>query len=161
MKNFSVCYDKYCIGKYDLVCNENDEVQTDKNLGAFEMYILGMWNDGMVVTMKGYDKVKDQSYFMLLLPDGSEQVMTYLPGGGFDVKPFRETGLGRFAYLLAYGRGLYYRGFVGYEEYDEEEGLIMGTVRVNNESLTYYGSNFTETRKEFERVIESKLDIES
>ena len=52
MKEFSVCYDRFCLGNYTLVCDGSDTVQATADLGAFEMYVLGMWNDGLVVTMK-------------------------------------------------------------------------------------------------------------
>ena len=55
MKEFSVCYDRFCQGNYTLVCDVSDTVQATADLGAFEMYVLGMWNDGLVVTMKAYD----------------------------------------------------------------------------------------------------------
>ena len=46
MKEFSVCYDRFCLGNYTLVCDGSDTVQATADLGAFEMYVLGMWNDG-------------------------------------------------------------------------------------------------------------------
>ena len=46
MKEFSVCYDRFCLGNYTLVCDVSDTVQATADLGAFEMYVLGMWNDG-------------------------------------------------------------------------------------------------------------------
>ena len=49
MKEFSVCYDRFCLGNYTLVCDVSDTVQATADLGAFEMYVLGMWNDGFVV----------------------------------------------------------------------------------------------------------------
>ena len=49
MKEFSVCYDRFCLGNYTLVCDVSDTVQATADLGAFEMYVLGMWNDGLVV----------------------------------------------------------------------------------------------------------------
>ena len=52
MKEFSVCYDRFCQGNYTLVCDVSDTVQATADLGAFEMYVLGMWNDGLVVTMR-------------------------------------------------------------------------------------------------------------
>ena len=52
MKEFSVCYDRFCLGNYTLVCDVSDTVQATADLGAFEMYVLGMWNDGLVVTMQ-------------------------------------------------------------------------------------------------------------
>ena len=47
MKEFSVCYDRFCLGNYTLVCDVSDTVQATADLGAFEMYVLGMWNDGL------------------------------------------------------------------------------------------------------------------
>ena len=72
MKEFSVCYDRFCLGNYTLVCDVSDTVQATADLGAFEMYVLGMWNDGLVVTMKAYDEVCGENQFVLLVPDGSE-----------------------------------------------------------------------------------------
>ena len=77
MKEFSVCYDRFCLGNYTLVCDVSDTVQATADLGAFEMYVLGMWNDGLVVTMKAYDEVCDENQFVLLVPDGSEQLMSF------------------------------------------------------------------------------------
>lgn len=56
MKEFSVCYDKFCIGRFTLTFDEGRKVMPFEGLGAFKMYLLGMWNDGMVVTMIGYDE---------------------------------------------------------------------------------------------------------
>ena len=78
MKEFSVCYDRFCLGNYTLVCDVSDTVQATADLGAFEMYVLGMWNDGLVVTMKAYDEVCGENQFVLLVPDGSEQLMSCL-----------------------------------------------------------------------------------
>ena len=85
MKEFSVCYDRFCLGNYTLVCDVSDTVQATADLGAFEMYVLGMWNDGLVVTMKAYDEVCGENQFVLLVPDGSEQLMSFSPGRGFVV----------------------------------------------------------------------------
>ena len=79
MKEFSVCYDRFCQGNYTLVCDVSDTVQATADLGAFEMYVLGMWNDGLVVTMKAYDEVCGENQFVLLVPDGSEQLMDVSP----------------------------------------------------------------------------------
>ena len=79
MKEFSVCYDRFCLGNYTLVCDGSDTVQATADLGAFEMYVLGMWNDGLVVTMKAYDEVCGENQFVLLVPDGSEQLMSFSP----------------------------------------------------------------------------------
>ena len=81
MKEFSVCYDRFCLGNYTLVCDGSDTVQATADLGAFEMYVLGMWNDGLVVTMKAYDEVCDENQFVLLVPDGSEQLREVLWSG--------------------------------------------------------------------------------
>ena len=119
MKEFSVCYDRFCLGNYTLVCDGSDTVQATADLGAFEMYVLGMWNDGLVVTMKAYDEVCDENQFVLLVPDGSEQLMSFSPERGFVVRPYRAARQGRFAYLLDFLCGLKYKGYQGYEEYDE------------------------------------------
>ena len=92
MKEFSVCYDRFCLGNYTLVCDGSDTVQATADLGAFEMYVLGMWNDGLVVTMKAYDEVCGENQFVLLVPDGSEQLMSFSPGRGFVVRPYRVLG---------------------------------------------------------------------
>ena len=154
MKRFSVCYDKFCIARFDLACNEQDEVMPDEKLGAFEMYVLGMWNDGMVVTMKEYDEEKDENRFILLVPDGSEQLMTYSWEKGFTVQHYRKPGEGRLNYLLEFMQGLEYKGYKGYEEYDEEEDMILGIVRVGEESLTYAGRNLQEVKADFIQKIE-------
>lgn len=39
MKEFSVCYDRFCLGNYTLVCDVSDTVQATADLGAFEMYV--------------------------------------------------------------------------------------------------------------------------
>ena len=91
MKEFSVCYDRFCLGNYTLVCDVSDTVQATADLGAFEMYVLGMWNDGLVVTMKAYDEVCGENQFVLLVPDGSEQLMSFSPGRGFVVRPYRAA----------------------------------------------------------------------
>ena len=57
MKEFSVCYDRFCLGNYTLVCDGSDTVQATADLGAFEMYVLGMWNDGLVDTMRFVMKI--------------------------------------------------------------------------------------------------------
>lgn len=157
MKEFSVCYDKFCIGRYALSIDEVGRIVPFEGLGGFEMYLLSMWNDGMVVTMKGYDEERDCAVFVLLLPDGSEQVMTNIDGKGFEVALYRNKGEGRFAYLLDFLSGLEYKGFLGYEEYDEEEGMIFGMVTVDEESLTYGGTCFAEVKEDFMRVIEGKV----
>ena len=127
MKEFSVCYDRFCLGNYTLVCDGSDTVQATADLGAFEMYVLGMWNDGLVVTMKAYDEVCGENQFVLLVPDGSEQLMSFSPGRGFVVRPYRAARQGRFAYLLDFLCGLKYKGYQGYEEYDEEEKMRLWT----------------------------------
>ena len=154
MKRFSVCYDRFCIARFDWSCNEQDEVIQDEKFGAVEMYLLGMWNDGMVVTMKEYDEEKDENRFILLVPDGSEQVMTYTEEGGFVVEHLRNPGEGRFAYLLSFRGGMEYKGFRGYEEYDEEEDCIIGVVTVNEQTLTYGGQSMLEVNEDFKRVID-------
>ena len=35
MKEFSVCYDRFCLGNYTLVCDVSDTVQATADLGAF------------------------------------------------------------------------------------------------------------------------------
>lgn len=158
MKDFSVCYDKFCLGRYSLAFDEEGKLVPFEGEGAFEMYLLSMWNDGMVVTMKGYDEKRDCAVFVLLLPDGSEQVMENADGKGFGVTPYRCKGEGRFAYLLEFLSGLEYKGFRGYEEYDDDEGMIFGTVTVGDEALTYGGVCFAEVKEDFVRVIEGKLE---
>ena len=145
MKEFSVCYDRFCLGNYTLVCDGSDTVQATADLGAFEMYVLGMWNDGLVVTMKAYDEVCGENQFVLLVPDGSEQLMS-----------FRAARQGRFAYLLDFLCGLKYKGYQGYEEYDEEEKMIFGIVRVGEKSLTYGGKNLQEVKSDFIQKIEQE-----
>lgn len=157
MKEFSVCYDRFCIGRYTLVCDGEDIVQMTENLGSFEMYILGMWNDGMVVTMKEYDEDSGTNRFILLVPDGSEQLMTFSADTGFSVQPYRAARQGRFAYLLDFLCGLKYKGYQGYEEYDEEEKMIFGIVRVGEKSLTYGGKNLQKVKADFEKVIEEAV----
>ncbi|MEG0797118.1 MAG: hypothetical protein RR397_11545 [Odoribacter sp.] len=157
MKEYSVCYDRFCIGKFTVSCEDCDGVVPFDDLGAFEMYLLGMWSDGMVVTMKGYDEKAGESRFVLLIPDGSEQLMSYSKERGFVVEAYRNAGEGRFAYLLAFLQGLKYRGYEGYEEY--EEGMICGVVNVGEKSLTYCGRNFAEVQEDFVRVIEEVLDV--
>ena len=154
MKEFSVCYDRFCLGNYTLVCDVSDTVQATADLGAFEMYVLGMWNDGLVVTMKAYDEVCGENQFVLLVPDGSEQLMSFSPGRGFVVRPYRAARQGRFAYLLDFLCGLKYKGYQGYEEYDEEEKMIFGIVRVGEKSLTYGGKNLQEVKSDFIQKIE-------
>lgn len=156
MKEFSVCYDRFCVGRYAFACDEGGQVIPFEKLGAFEMYLLGMWSDGMVVSMKGYDEVKEENYFILLLPDGSEQKMAYSRKHGFVVEPFRQPGEGRFAYLLEFLQGLSYKGYQGYEEYDEEEGMIWGTVVIGEEKLMYGGHCMEEVKKDFVKVVEKK-----
>lgn len=157
MKKFSVCYDKYCIARFDLACGTDERVMPDEKLGAFEMYILGMWNDGMVVTMKEYDEETEESRFILLVPDGSEQLMNYSREGGFVVQEYRKPGEGRLAYLLHFLKGMEYKGFRGYEEYDEEEEMIFGAVTVGEKTLTYGGQNLLEVNEDFKRVIDEVL----
>lgn len=157
MKEFSVCYDKFCMGRYLFRCSEEGEVMPFEKLGAFEMYLLSMWSDGMVVTMKGYDEKKDENGFILLLPDGSEQRMSYSRESGFVVEQFRAARKGRFAYLLRFLQGLEYKGFRGYEEYDEEEEMILGSVVVEEETVMYGGKNMREVEKEFRKEIDKKL----
>jgi len=135
MKEFSVCYDRFCLGNYTLVCDGSDTVQATADLGAFEMYVLGMWNDGLVVTMKAYDEVRGENQFVLLVPDGSEQLMSFSPGRGFVVRPYRAARQGRFAYLLDFLCGLKYKGYQGYEEYDEEE-KILDTAEIRKQVNT-------------------------
>ena len=147
MKEFSVCYDRFCLGNYTLVCDVSDT-------GAFEMYVLGMWNDGLVVTMKAYDEVCGENQFVLLVPDGSEQLMSFSPGRGFVVRPYRAARQGRFTYLLDFLCGLKYKGYQGY---DEEEKMIFGIVRVGEKSLTYGGKNLQEVKMDFKRVIEEAI----
>ena len=113
------------------------------------MYVLGMWNDGLVVTMKAYDEVCGENQFVLLVPDGSEQLLSYSPGRGFVGRPYRAARQGRFAYLLDFLCGLKYKGYQGYEEYDEEEKMIFGIVRVGEKSLTYGGNNLQEVKSDF------------
>lgn len=160
MKNFSVCYDKFCMGRFTLICDDAGKVVPSESPGAFEMYLLGMWNDGMVVTMKEYDEKTEQNRFILLVPDGSEQRMTYAGEKGFVVEASRNRGEGRFAYLLEFLNGLVYQGYRGYEEYDEEEELICGVVHVGDQSLTYCGVNFSEVWADFVKVIEEKLKVQ-
>ena len=157
MKEFAVCYDRFCIGQFLLRFDEEDHVILSEGLGAFEMYLLGMWNDGMVVTMKGYDECREENYFILLLPDGSEQGMNYSESAGFVISSFREPGEGRFAYLLEFLKGLEYNGVRGYEEYDEEEGMIFGILHVGEESYTYGGVSMREVKEDFERLKAEKL----
>ena len=156
MKEFSVCYDRFCLGNYTLVCDVSDTVQATADLGAFEMYVLGMWNDGLVVTKKAYDEVCGENQFVLLVPDGSEQLMSFSPGRGFVVRPYRAARQGRFAYLLDFLCGLKYKGYQGYEEYDEEEKMIFGIVRVGEKSLTYGGKNLQEVKSDFIQKIEQE-----
>lgn len=157
MKEFSVCYDKFCMGRFSLAFDDEGNVISFERKGAFELYLLSMWNDGMVVTMKGYEGDREESYFILLFPDGSEQVMRYTPDGGFTVRPYREAGQGRFAYLLSFRNGMEYKGFRGYEEYDEEEDCIIGVVTVGDRTLTYGGLSMPEVRMDFEKVIDEEL----
>ena len=37
MKEFSVCYDRFCLGNYTLVCDVSDTVQATADLGAFDV----------------------------------------------------------------------------------------------------------------------------
>lgn len=157
MKEFSVCYDKFCIGRFTLEFDDEGRVKPFEGLGAFEMYLLGMWNDGMVVTMKGYDESREENYFVLLMPDGSEQIMNYSESEGFMIQPFKGAGEGRFAYLLEFLKGLEYDGVRGYEEYDEEEGMIFGILNVGEDSYTYGGSSMKEVKEDFERLKVGKL----
>lgn len=157
MKKFSVFYDKYCLGRYALTFDEAGKIVSVEELGAFEMYLLNMWNDGMVVTMKGYDEVQGENQYILLLPDGSEQLMSFSPSRGFVVRPYRAAGQGRFAYLLDFLCGLKYKGFQGYEEYDEEEKMIFGIVRVGEKSLTCGGKNLQEVKADFIQKIEQEM----
>lgn len=158
MKEFSVCYDKFCIGRFTLTFDKEGRVVPCEGLGAFEMYLLGMWNDGMVVTMKGYDEEREENCFVLLVPDGSEQLMTYSEKEGFTVKHFRNPGEGRFAYLLEFMNGLEYEeGVRGYEEYDEEEGMIFGILNLGEESYTYGGRWMGEVREDFQRLKAERL----
>ncbi len=156
MKGFSVCYDRFCIGRFSLCFDETGELVADACSGAFEMYLLGMWNDGMVVTMKGYNEEEDENQFVLLFPDGSERLMAYSLENGFKVWHWRNPGEGRFAYLLEFLRGLEYKGYRGYEEYDEDEGMIVGSVVINDKSLMYGGSCMKEVKEDFIRVIEEE-----
>lgn len=128
-----------------------------EGLGAFEMYLLGMWSDGMVVTMKGYNRARNENHFILLLPDGSEQMMIYSVEEGFKVKSLHEAGKGRFAYLLEFLNGLEYKGYRGYEEYDEKEKLICGVVTVREHSFGYAGKNFAETKVDFMKIVEEAI----
>ena len=89
---------------------------------------------------------------VLLVPDGSEQLMSFSPGRGFVVRPYRAARQGRFAYLLDFLCGLKYKGYQGYEEYDEEEKMIFGIVRVGEKSLTYGGKNLQEVKMDFRCV---------
>ncbi|MFR3329473.1 MAG: hypothetical protein ACLTSL_04835 [Odoribacter splanchnicus] len=157
MKEFSVCYDRFCLGNYTLLCDGEDTVQPTAELGAFEMYVLGMWNDGLVVTMKTYDEAKGENQYILLVPDGSEQLMGFSSENGFVVRAYRAAGEGRFAYLLDFLCGLKYKGYQGYEEYDEEEKMIFGMVRVGEKSLTYGGKNLQEVKADFIQKIEQEM----
>ncbi len=157
MKRFSVCYDKFCLARFDLASDEGNEMVRGEKLGAFEMYVLGMWNDGMVVTMKEYDEESEENRFILLVPDGSEQLMTYSLEKGFVVQHYRRPGEGRLKYLLEFMRGLEYKGYKGYEEYDEEEDMIFGIVRVGEKSLTYGGKNLQEVKADFIQKIEQEM----
>lgn len=154
MKEFSVCYDKFCMGRFSLVFDEEENVIPFEGMGEFEMYLLSMWSDGMVVTMKGYDETREENHFILLLPDGSEQVMYYSPDGGFAVQQYRGEGAGRFAYLLDFRKGMEYKGYRGYEEYDAEDKIIIGVVTVGDQTITYGGQNIQEVRADFERQID-------
>ena len=113
MKEFSVCYDRFCLGNYTLVCDVSDTVQATADLGAFEMYVHSEIARGLVVTMKAYDEVCGENQFVLLVPDGSEQLMSFSPGRGFVVRPYRAARQGRFAYLLDFLCGLKYKGYQG------------------------------------------------
>ena len=137
MKEFSVCYDRFCLGNYTLVCDVSDTVQATADLGA-------------------YDEVCGENQFVLLVPDGSEQLMSFSPGRGFVVRPYRAARQGRFAYLLDFLCGLKYKGYQGYEEYDEEEKMIFGIVRVGEKSLTYGGKNLQEVKSDFIQKIEQE-----
>lgn len=156
METYTVCYDKFCIGKYSVSFREDGNISVTGGLGKFENYILGMWNDGMVVTMKRYEESTGEMDFILLLPDGSEQLMTYREGG-YVISSYRKAGEGRMAYLLAFNRGLEYKNFRGYDEYDEEEEMFLGVVSVGEKTLTYCGRNVWETKKDFERVIDEYM----
>ena len=50
-----------------------------------------------------------------------------------------------------------YHWYQGYEEYDEEEKMIFGIVRVGEKSLTYGGKNLQEVKMDFKRVIEEAI----
>lgn len=142
------------MGRFTLAFDDEGNVISFEGRGGFEMYLLSMWNDGMVVTMKGYDEVREENHFILLFPDGSEQVMHYIPESGFMVQPYREAGQGRFAYLLNFRNGMEYKGFRGFEEYDEEEDCIIGVVTVGDRTITYGGQNMQDVRADFERQID-------
>ena len=157
MKEFSVCYDKFCIGRFLLTFDETGNVVAPDRLGEFEIYLLGMWNDGMVVSMKEYDEMADENRFILLMPDGSEQLMCYTPKEGFIVQLYKKAGEGRFAYLLNFLKGMKYKGYQGYEEYDEEEEMIIGVVYMDEKTLTYGGQNMSEVNADFKRVIDKAL----
>lgn len=157
MKEFSVCYDRFCIGRFSLAFDDEEKVIPFDGLGAFEMYLLGMWNDGMVVTMKGYDEEAGENQFVLLLPDGSERLMVYSGKEGFVIQPFRKTGDGHFAYLLEFLKGLEYKGYRGYEEYDGEEGMICGIVTIGEENLAYCGKTMNDLKADFIKVIEKAI----
>lgn len=47
-----------------------------------------------------------------------------------------------------------YKGFRGYEEYDEEEDCIIGVVTVGDRTITYGGQNMQDVRADFERQID-------
>lgn len=157
MEAFTVCYDKYCLGKFEIAFREDGSIEVSPQLGRFENYILNMWNDGIVVTMKQYDPGNRDVSFILLLPDGSEQHMKYEPDGTYAIRSWRKAGEGRMAYLISFGQGLEYKGFKGYDEFDEEEGMFLGVVQTGEETLTYCGRNVSETRQDFEQVIEDYL----
>lgn len=159
MKKFAVCYDKFCMGQFSLSVDAQGEMRCDGGMGAFEMYLLSMWSDGMAVTMKEYDTAGGENRFILLLPDGSELLMMDRPGKGYEVASSREAGEGRFACLLQFMQGMEYKGFRGYEEWDEEEEMIIGVVTVNEKTLTYGGENMKEVYADFVKQVDRELAL--
>lgn len=157
MKAWTVCYDKFCLGNFNILCDDDGNVIDTDTLGQFENYLLGMWNDGLVVTTRYFDEEQGTMSFFLLLPDGSEQRMVYGENGIFVVEPYREAGKGRMAYLLGFNQGLTYKGFRGWDEYDAEEKMFLGVVEAGEEELTYCGRTVRETQADFGRVIDEYL----
>lgn len=157
MRAFTVCYDKFCLGNFTIPCEDGGVMLNSEELGRFENYVLGMWNDGLVVTMKWFDEGRGAMCFFLLLPDASEQLMVYTETGGFVIEPYCEAGKGRMSYLLDFNKGLIYKGIKGYDEYDEEEKMFLGIVEVGERSLTYCGRTVAETQEDFKRMVDAHL----